>query len=133
MQEWQSMPMAKRNQRRALVLAKILADGSGADDVQTYTTKVVVFTTDRPGLLLAVSGVVTSAVRNILEVQLKTWEVGLGCAFQYKVLIDDVPMLTKLMKELEELDDVVRVVRGDMDDMMHDLGEDEFWQNVKPP
>ena len=109
------------------------ADGSGADDVQTYTTKVVVFTTDRPGLLLAVSGVVTSAVRNILEVQLKTWEVGLGCAFQYKVLIDDVPMLTKLMKELEELDDVVRVVRGDMDDMMHDLGEDEFWQNVKPP
>ena len=108
------------------------ADGSGSDDVQTYTTKVVVFTTDRPGLLLAVSGVVTSAVRNILEVQLKTWEVGLGCAFQYKVLIDDVPMLTKLMNELEELDDVVRVVRGDMDDMMHDLGEDAFWQNAKP-
>ena len=72
-------------------------------------------------------------MRNILEVTLKTWEVGLGCAFQYKVLIDDVAMLQRLLRELEAQDDVMRVVRGDMDDMMHDLGSDGFWENTKPP
>ena len=48
--------------------------------------------------------------------------MGLGSAFQYKVLITDVQMLERLTAALEELDDVVRVVRGDMEDMLHDLG-----------
>merc|ERR1719460_2823608 len=64
-------------------------DGTGSSRRNVYTTKLVVFTTDRPGLLLTVSSVVTAGVHNILEVQLKTREVGLACAFQYKVLIDD--------------------------------------------
>ena len=34
-----------------------------------------------------------------------------ACAFRYKVLIDDVGMLQRLVRELEAQDDV-RVVRG---------------------
>ena len=97
-------------------------DGSGSARRDVYTTKVIVFTTDRPGLLLAISAVVTEQTVNILDVHSKTWEVGLGSAFQYKVLITDVAMLERLTAALEALDDVVRVVRGDMEDMMHDLG-----------
>ena len=96
-------------------------------------TKVVAFTTDRPGLLLALSSVVTEKIENILEVHSKTYAVGVGSAFQFKVLIADVEMLERLIAALEELDDVVRVVRGDMEDMLHDLGEEDFWANAKPP
>ena len=98
-----------------------------------YTTKVIVFTSDRPGLLLSVSSVVTSETLNILDVHSKTWEVGLGSAFQYKVLISSVEQLESLIASLEALDDVVRVVRGDMEDMLHDLGENAFWQYARPP
>ena len=83
-------------------------------------------------MLLAVSAVVTAESLNILDVHSKTWEVGVGSAFQYKVLIADVDQLERLIASLEAMDDVVRVIRGDMDDMLHDLGSDGFWQNAIP-
>ena len=111
-------------------LSPFSPDGSHSTRRSVYTTKVIVFTTDRPGLLLAVSSVVTAESLNILDVHSKTWEGGVGSAFQYKVLISDVPQLERLIVSLESLDDVVRVVRGDMEDMLHDLGEEAFWQNA---
>ena len=113
-------------------LSPFSPDGSYSTRRNVYTTKVIVFTTDRPGLLLAVSSVVTAESLNILDVHSKTWEVGVGSAFQYKVLIADVEQLERLIVSLESLDDVVRVVRGDMEDMLHDLGPELFWQNARP-
>ena len=49
------------------------------------------------------------------------------------MLIADVDELDRLVAALEALDDVVRVVRGDMDGMLHDLGEEAFWENATPP
>ena len=106
--------------------------GTPSSRRDVYTTKVIVFTTDRPGLLLAVSAVVTAESLNILDVHSKTWEVGVGSAFQYKVLIADVEQLERLIASLEAMEDVVRVIRGDMDDMLHDLGSEGFWQNAIP-
>ena len=106
--------------------------GTPSSRRDVYTTKVIVFTTDRPGLLLAVSAVVTAESLNILDVHSKTWEVGVGSAFQYKVLIADVEQLERLTASLEAMEDVVRVIRGDMDDMLHDLGSEGFWQNAIP-
>ena len=55
----------------------------------------------------------------------------MGSAFQFKVLIADVEMLQRLVAALEELDDVVKVIRGDMEDMLHDCAS-AFWRNALP-
>ena len=56
-------------------------------------------------------------------------QVGDASAFMYTVHIDSVAMLERLLSVLEALDDVVCVVRADMDDLMHDLGYDAFWES----
>lgn len=94
-----------------------------------YATKIIVFTRDRPGMLLTVSSVVTDVVVNIIDVHSNTREVGGESAFQYKVHIDSVGMLESLRERLEQLDDVVSVLRADMGDMLHD-GHDAFWENA---
>jgi hypothetical protein len=49
--------------------------GVDATRAGVLTTKIIVFTTDRPGLLLAVSAVVTAETLNIIDVVSKTQEV----------------------------------------------------------
>ena len=40
-------------------------------------------------------------------------------------------MLGRLIAQLEALDDVVTVLRADMENMIHDLGADGFWEHAK--
>jgi hypothetical protein len=61
------------------------------------------------------------------------WQVGTASAFQYKVLVADQQMLEDLITGLEALDDVVRVLRDDMANLLHDLGSDGFWESARAP
>ena len=56
--------------------------------------------------------------------------MGSESAFQFKVHISSLEQLDSLTRALEELDDVVKVIRGDMDDMLHD-SPSAFWENAK--
>ena len=80
-------------------------------------------------MLLTVSTVVTDLVVNIIDVHSETREVGGESAFQFRVHVRDVAMLDALVAALDELEDVVRVLRADMADMMHDSREN-FWANA---
>ena len=101
------------------------APPGGTDEV--LATKIIVFTTDRTGLLLTISSVVTLNTVNIVNVRSETRMVGDASAFCYTVHIASVEMLEALILNLEQLDDVRCVLRADMDDLMHDLGPDGFW------
>ena len=59
---------------------------------EALTTKVIVFTRDRPGVLLTVSSVVTAETLNIVDVVSKTEEVGTASAFSIRS--SSVPMTT---------------------------------------
>jgi len=97
------------------------------------STKIVVFTRDAPGVLLAVSSAVTEHSENIVDVHSETQAVGLASAFQYSIMIHSLEQLTQLMHYVGQLPDVVRVERGSMDDMMHDAGQQGFWDMALPP
>ena len=103
------------------------ADESASEAL--FKTKVVVFTKDRPGMLLTVSTAVTANTVNIIDVHSKTREVGGESAFQYAVHISSLEQLDGLMIALDKLDDVVKVIRGDMEDMLHDSPA-AFWENA---
>ena len=60
----------------------------------------------------------------------ETREVGGHSAFQYRVHVKDAEMVDKLVESLEQVDDVVKVIRADMDDMLHDSVE-TFWANAE--
>ena len=96
---------------------------------KVFATKIIVFTRDRPGMLLTVSAVVTTEVVNIINVKSETREVGGQSAFQYSVHVRSVEMMEALVAKLQELEDVVSVLRADMDDMLHDSKE-SFWENA---
>ena len=104
------------------------ADESASEAL--FKTKVVVFTKDRPGMLLTVSTAVTANTVNIIDVHSKTREVGGESAFQYAVHISSLEQLDGLMIALDKLDDVVKVIRGDMEDMLHDSPA-AFWENAQ--
>ena len=94
-----------------------------------YATKLIVFTPDRPGMLLTVSSLVTDEVINIINVHSETREVGGESAFQYRVHVRDVAMLDALVRRLVSHQDVLRVLRADMDDLLHD-SKDIFWAHA---
>ena len=94
---------------------------------EVWATKIIVFTSDRPGLLLTISSHVTEETVNIVNVRSETRVVGDASAFCYTVHISGVDMVQRLVSQLEELEDVRCVLRADMDDLMHDLGPDGFW------
>ena len=66
---------------------------------------------------------------NIIDVHSATREVGGESAFQYHVHVRSVAMLGDLVRALEQLEDVVCVLRADMDDMLHD-SPDSFWAHA---
>ena len=99
------------------------------DGQEVLKTKIVVFTADRPGMLLTVSACVTDNAVNIMCATTKTREVGGESAFQYTVHIRDMQQLETLFAALYALEDVVCVLRGDMEDMLHDSPE-SFWANA---
>jgi (p)ppGpp synthase/HD superfamily hydrolase len=105
-------------------------DGGESAREAIYKTKVIVFTKDRPGVLLTVSACVTSETVNIVDVHSKTHKVGGESAFQYKVHIASFEQLERLTAALEELDDVQCVLRGDMEDMLHD-SPTSFWAHAR--
>ena len=59
-------------------------------------------------------------------------QVGGESAFQYKVQVRSLQMLERLVHVVQQLDDVVHVTRGDMDDMLHD-SPTGFWENARAP
>lgn len=83
-------------------------------------------------MLLTVSAVVTAESVNIVNCNSKTREIGGESAFQFKVNLFSVEQLDTLVANLEKLQDVVRVVRGDMDDMLHDSPA-AFWELARDP
>ena len=97
-----------------------------------FTTRIIVFTRDRPGVLVDVSTVVTDATDNIIDVLSKTHQVGGESAFQYKVQVRSLEMVQRLMAKLHEHEDVVCVLRGNMDDMLHDSPA-AFWAHAQEP
>ena len=60
----------------------------------------------------------------------ETREVGGHSAFQYRVHVKDAAMVDRLVAQLERVEDVVCVLRADMDDMLHD-SVDNFWANAE--
>ena len=97
-----------------------------AHPAEAFATQIVVFTRDRPGMLVEVSSVVSAASVNIIDVRSRTRQIGGESAFQYKVQVSSLAMVEDLFKAVETLDDVVRVMRGDMEHMLHDYSAD-FW------
>jgi len=106
--------------------------GPGSERRPVLTTQLVVFATDRPGLLLSISAVVTNWTLNIVDVMSKTRLVGHSSAFQFKVLVTDKRMLAEAIAQIEAVDDVVRVLRADIESMVLDKGLDGFWEHAQP-
>ena len=124
-------PSAAVSERyRSELDAALCATSTPGSRKELLTTKVVVFTRDQPGMLLSVSAVVTESSENIIDVHSITRSVGSQSAFQYKVHLSSVAQLDTLIAAIETVDGVVRVVRGDMDDMLHDSKE-AFWANAE--
>jgi len=98
---------------------------------EMMSAKIVVLTRDRPGILLAVSSVVTAHTVNIVDVHSETQAVGLASAFQYNVHLASMEQLDELVLAVRTLPDVVDVVRGSMADMMED-NLDGFWAMAEP-
>lgn len=94
---------------------------------EVWATKIIVFTRDRPGLLLTISSCVTEETVNIVNVRSITRQVGDASAFEYMVHIAELEMLDRLVSTLEAQEDVLCVLRADTDDLMHDLGSEGFW------
>mmetsp|Transcript_45476 Transcript_45476/g.126133 ORF Transcript_45476/g.126133 Transcript_45476/m.126133 type:complete len:322 (+) Transcript_45476:1467-2432(+) len=111
-------------------MAHAVADHAGRRPM--LSTKIVVFTRDAPGVLLAVSSVVTENSENIVDVHSETQAVGLASAFQYSISVHSTEQLTQLMRCVGQLPDVVRVERGSMQDMMHD-NPNGFWDMAREP
>ncbi|KAL1510889.1 hypothetical protein AB1Y20_005721 [Prymnesium parvum] len=95
------------------------------------STKIVVFTRDAPGVLLAVSYAVTKHSENIIDVHSQTQRVGLASALQYSISVRSHQQLRELVQVVCQLPDVVRVERGSMQDMMHD-NPTGFWDLANP-
>lgn len=81
----------------------------------------------QPQVLLAVSSAVTAEAVNIIDVHSQTHRVGGESAFQYKVQVSSREQAERMMAVLSTLDDVVSVLRGDMDDMLRD-NPATFWE-----
>ena len=77
----------------------------------------------------ATSSVVSAATVNIIDVRSKTREIGGESAFQYKVQVGSLGMVDQLFQAVEALDDVVCVLRGDMEHMLHDSPA-SFWAHA---
>ena len=96
---------------------------------EIWTTKIIVFTRDRPGILVELSQVISLEVVNIIDVRSKTRDIGGASAFQYHVQVSSLAMIERLFEAVAALDDVVHVRRGDMLHMLHD-SPDGFWAHA---
>ena len=97
-----------------------------------HEVSIVVFCTDRRGMLLDLSSIVTQEASNIVDVHSET--IPPDSAFQYTVELKDVEQLRALMgRLLRDVDGVQRVVRGTVEGLMARDSPAAFWANCRPP
>ena len=93
-----------------------------------FQTAIVVFVKDRRGILLDVSTVVTQQAENIVHVHSETLTPGGEAAFGYTVHVQNVQQLEQLIHAVSQVDSVVTVVRGVMEDLLRN-SPSGFWAN----
>ena len=76
------------------------------------SASVIVFCTDRKGMLVDVATVVTSHANNIMNVQTDVYTPGGTSAFKYTVTVESRQQLEELIGAVQQVPDVTRVMRG---------------------
>ena len=76
------------------------------------SASVIIFCTDRKGMLVDVATVVTSYANNIMNVQTDIYTPGGTSAFKYTVTVESLRQLEELMDAVQQVPDVTRVIRG---------------------
>ena len=76
------------------------------------SASIIVFCTDRRGMLIDVATAVTAGVDNIINVHSDVFEAGGKSAFKYEVMVKDRMQLEALIESVASVPDVTKVMRG---------------------